>query len=203
MGCCQRALATEVPPQFTWGARLKGVKHPAVVALTNGWLGYLVTADQYKAGKYDQALKEYEQLLERKGDDPRLHFNAGTAAYQNRQYDEATKQFDQAVSSPDLKLQELGYYNRGNSLFRLGEQTADPTKRTETWQKSLKDFELSMHLNPQDTDANFNHEFVKRKLEELKEQQEGQNEEQAVLVVPVYEDDHGETERGKVGQPDR
>ena len=36
---------------------------------------------EYNAGKYDQALKEYEKLLENKKDDPRLHFNAGAAAY--------------------------------------------------------------------------------------------------------------------------
>jgi Ca-activated chloride channel family protein len=130
---------------------------------------------EYKAGKYEDALKEYERLLQKKADDPRLHFNAGTAAYQNHQYDEAAKQFDQALGSPDLKLQELGYYNRGNSLFRLGEQIPDPAKRTEAWEKSLKDFELTTRLNPQDADAKFNHEFVKRKLEELKQQQQQQD----------------------------
>src|SRR5271157_5772278 len=29
---------------------------------------------EYKDGKYEQALKDYRQLLERKGDDSRLHF---------------------------------------------------------------------------------------------------------------------------------
>ncbi len=128
----------------------------------------------YKAGKYDESLKEYEQLLQRKTDDPRLHFNAGAAAYRNRQFDQATKQFDDALASPDLKLQELAFYNRGNSHFYLGEQTPDPKKRTEAWEKALKDFDASLKLNPQDADAQFNKEFVKRKLEELKQQQQQQ-----------------------------
>ncbi|HEY5915075.1 MAG TPA: VWA domain-containing protein [Verrucomicrobiae bacterium] len=129
----------------------------------------------YKDGNYDQAFKEYEQLLERKADDPRLHFNAGTAAYRNRQFDQAKKQFNDALASPDLKLQERAYYNRGNSLYYLGEQTPDPKKRTEAWEQALKDFDLSAKLNPQDADAKFNHEFVKRKLEELKQQQQQKN----------------------------
>src|SRR4051794_15660063 len=58
----------------------------------------------YKQGKYEQALKEYEQLLEKNSEDPRLHYNAGAAAFRNRQFDEALKQFDQALSSPDLNL---------------------------------------------------------------------------------------------------
>ena len=132
----------------------------------------------YKAGNYDQALKEYQQLLQRKNDDPRLHFNAGTAAYRNHQFDEAAKQFDQAVGTPDLKLQQLSYYNRGNAEYWMGEKNPDPSKRTEAWEKSLKDYELSMKLNLQDADARFNHDFVKKRLEELKKQQQQQNKSQ-------------------------
>ena len=129
---------------------------------------------EYKSGQYDQALKEYQQLLQRKGDDPRLHFNAGTAAYRNGQFDEAAKQFNQALTAPDLNLQGLAYYNEGNALFHLGEKIPDPKKRNETWQKSLNDYQSTLKLNPQDNDAKFNYEFVKKKLEELKQQQQQQ-----------------------------
>jgi Ca-activated chloride channel family protein len=127
---------------------------------------------EYEAGQYDQALKEYEHLLERKGEDPRLHFNAGTAAYRNQQFEEAAKQFSATVASPDLKLQELAYYNEGNALYHLGERNPDLKKRTEAWEKALADYQNTVKLNPQDADAKFNHEFVKKKLEELKQQQQ-------------------------------
>jgi len=133
---------------------------------------------EYKAGKYDESLKEYEQLLQKNNDDPRLHFNAGAAAYRNRQFDEAARQFNDALASPDLKLQGLSYYNRGNAQYWLGEQNMDPGKRTDAWEKALKDYELSLKLNAQDPDAKFNHEFVKRKLEELKQQQQQQQQSQ-------------------------
>jgi Ca-activated chloride channel homolog len=127
---------------------------------------------EYKAGQYDQALKEYERLLQKKSDDPRLHFNAGAAAYRNRQFDEAAKQFNATLASPDLKLQGLAYYNEGNSLYHLGEGNPDPKKRTESWEKAIQDYQSSMKLNPQDADAKFNYEFVKKRLEELKQQQQ-------------------------------
>jgi Ca-activated chloride channel family protein len=130
---------------------------------------------EYKAGKYDEALKEYERLLQKKSDDPRLHFNTGAAAYRNRQFEEAAKQFNATLASPDLKLQGLAYYNEGNSLYHLGEAIPDPKKRTESWEKALQDYQSSVKLNPQDADAKFNYEFVKRKLEELKQQQQQQN----------------------------
>jgi Ca-activated chloride channel family protein len=130
---------------------------------------------EYEAGKFDESLKEYQKLLEKQADDPRLHYNAGAAAYRSRQFDEATKQFNQALSTPDLNLQALSYYNRGNALFHLGDSLNDPSKRTETWEKSVKDFENTLKLKPEDHDAKFNRDFVKKKLEELKQQQQQQN----------------------------
>jgi Ca-activated chloride channel family protein len=129
----------------------------------------------YKAGDYDRALQEYQKMLERKKDDPRLHFNAGTAAYRDQKFDDAIKQFDEALASQDLNLQSLAYYNRGNSQFWQGQREPDPEKKKGAWEKSLQDFESSMKLNPKDTDAKYNHEFVKKMLEELKKQQQQKN----------------------------
>jgi neutral ceramidase len=40
-------------------AREKGAKMVGIVALTNGWLGYIVTPEQYKAGKYEPTMSFY------------------------------------------------------------------------------------------------------------------------------------------------
>jgi neutral ceramidase len=44
-------------------AREKEYKHPAVVALTNGWLGYIVSASQYRAGKYEATMSFYGEKI--------------------------------------------------------------------------------------------------------------------------------------------
>src|ERR1044071_6366225 len=117
------------------GASLKppaaGGKKPQLAAATAAVLLVLVPAGavgspssalrEYKTGKYDQALKDYQKLLERNQDDPRLHFNAGTSAYRSQTFAEAAKQFDKALASPDLSLQQSAYYNRGNTWYWLGE----------------------------------------------------------------------------------
>ncbi len=133
---------------------------------------------EYKAGDFSAALQDYKSLLGRKGDDPRLQFNAGTAAYQDQQFDEAAKQFSSVVNSPDVKLQELGYYNLGNTLYRLGERAPDPAKKSEAWESALKNYQNTLALNPQEADAKFNYDFVQKKLQELKQQQQQQQNQQ-------------------------
>jgi len=163
-----RGLGSQVTP-LSCGIYVLAV----LLLLPGGLFGSPANAlREYKDGKYEQSLKDYQQLLERKGDDSRLHFNAGAAAYRNHQFDEAAKQFDDAAVASDLRLQGMAYYNRGNTLYYLGEHDPDPSKRGETWKKSVQDFQNSLKLNPQDKDARFNLEFVKKKLEELKQQQQ-------------------------------
>ncbi len=129
---------------------------------------------EYNEGNYQDALKDYNQLLERKKDDPRLHFNAGAAAYQSHQLDQAAKEFNEALASPDLQLQQRAYYNHGNTLYRAGQQATDAEKKQAAWENAIKSYESAMKLNQQDPDAKFNQEFVKRQLEELKKQQQSQ-----------------------------
>lgn len=135
---------------------------------------------EYKRGDYEDALKEYQQLLQKGRDDPRLHFNAGTAAYRDGRFDVATNQFSAALDSRDLNLQEAAYYNRGNSLYRLGETSQNPNGKTQAWEQAIKDYELSLKLNRQDADAKYNLEFVTKRLEELKKQQSKSNQQKNI-----------------------
>ena len=127
---------------------------------------------EYRSGRYDAAFNEYQQALQKKADDPRLHYNAGAAAYRDQKFDEAARHFGAALAAPDLRLQEQAYYNLGNTLFRLGDALPDPKKKQEAWENSVKGFESTLKLNPQDADAQFNRDFVKQRLEELRQQQQ-------------------------------
>src|SRR5207249_2942727 len=70
---------------------------------------------RYEAGKYDLALREYKRLLLETPDDPRLHFNAGAAAFQAKDFEQARSQLKAALVTQDLQLQERTYYNLGNT----------------------------------------------------------------------------------------
>lgn len=127
---------------------------------------------QYEAGHFKDAYQEYSRLLERHPNDPRLHYNAGAAAYQAGKYDDALAHFSAASTASDLNLQQHAYYNLGNSLYQVGEQEAAPDKKMQSWQQSVRQFEAALKLNPKDADAQHNLDFVKKKIEELKQQQQ-------------------------------
>ncbi|HKQ37409.1 MAG TPA: VWA domain-containing protein [Verrucomicrobiae bacterium] len=130
---------------------------------------------QYEAGKYQSALREYRNALREKKDDPRLHFNAGTSAYQAQNYEKAVEYLNSALLTSDPDLQERTYYNRANALYRLGEATTDPKEKMQQWEDAVSSYESALKLNPNDADARFNLELVKEKLEELKKQQQQQD----------------------------
>jgi Ca-activated chloride channel family protein len=127
---------------------------------------------QYEAGRYESALREYRNALRERKDDPRLYFNAGTAAYQAKNYAKAAEYLNSALITPDLDLQRHAYYNRGNALYRLGEASSDPKEKIQQWEEALSSYESALKLDQKDTDAKFNHDLVKQKLEELKKQQQ-------------------------------
>lgn len=133
---------------------------------------------KYEAGQFKDSYQEYTRLLRQHPDDPRLQYNAGTAAYQAKKFEEATKHFSGATTAPDLKLQQQAYYNLGNALFRQGEAEVSLPKKSELWDQSAKEYESALRLEPTDPDAKFNLEFVRRKLEDLKQEQEKQKQQQ-------------------------
>lgn len=129
---------------------------------------------KYNNREYKGALEEYQKLIERSPNDPRLHYNAGAAAYHANKLDQAAERFRAAAASPDLDLQQQSFYNLGNTEFRLGESNSNVQERMASWEQALQHYEAALRLNPADADAIHNRDLVKRRLEELKQQQQEQ-----------------------------
>jgi Ca-activated chloride channel family protein len=142
------------------------------------WSGRAASASKawrdYGAGKFERALHQYEDLLEKKPNDPRLNFNAGDAAFQSGFYDKALKRFNSSLATEDLALQEQSFYNLGNTHYRLGAEDQDTSKKQANWEQAVSSYESALKLNSGDADAKHNLEWVKKRLEELKQQQEQQ-----------------------------
>ena len=106
---------------------------------------------------------------------PRI-YNDGVTAYRSNDFARAATLFESATSSPDRDLQQRALYNLGNTSYRLGE--AKTPQAQQLWQRAIKSYESALALDPHDADARFNHDFVKKKLEELKKQQQQQQNQQ-------------------------
>ncbi|GAA5481080.1 VWA domain-containing protein [Haloferula sargassicola] len=100
------------------------------------------------------------------------NYNDGTNDYASGEFESAAEKLKSSLETSDLELQEKAYYNLGNSHYRMGQAESEADKKIEQWEKSVKAFDDSLSLNPQDEDAKFNRDFVQRKLEELKQQQQ-------------------------------
>ncbi len=121
----------------------------------------------YAKGDYKSALREYQALLREEPENSRLQFNAGAAAFKLGQSAEALKHFEGATRDPDLNLQGNAYYNLGTVFAKLGEQAdADPEKLGHL-EQALKNFDGALQLKPDNADAKYNRDLVKKRLEEL------------------------------------
>jgi Ca-activated chloride channel family protein len=132
---------------------------------------------EYQQGNFEEAFKEYERLAQSHPDDPRYRFNAGSSAYRAGNYTNAVQHFVGTLASPDLKLQHDSFYNLGNAQYRLGESAQDASIRQSSWEGAVKSFDAALKLDPKDDRSRQNLDFVRQRLEELKQQKQ-QNQEQ-------------------------
>ena len=124
---------------------------------------------EYESGNFQSAQAGFEMLLAKKPGDARLHFNAGTAAFQSTNYTVALAHLNAALTNADVNLQQRAYYNIGNTLFRLGEASDAIPEKQKQWEQSLKSYQNAVALRTNDLDAVFNLRFVNYKLAELRE----------------------------------
>ena len=132
--------------------------------------------ERYRKGDFATSRQEYERLAQEKPDDFRLRFNAGAAAYRMDDFAGAAGLFEQVLRSPDLELQQQGWYNLGNARYRAGEAEQDPDKKREQWQQALSSYTAALKLNPGDPSAQANYKAVQQAIQTMPQpppQQEG------------------------------
>lgn len=117
----------------------------------------------YNEGKIDEALSKYRDAQIENPDSPQLHYNIGSALHQKKNYEDALNEFDKAINSKDVELQARAYYNLGNTHYRTGKLL-----------EAIEDYKKCLDINPDDEDAKYNIEFIRKKIKEQlkKEEQE-------------------------------
>tara|TARA_R110002096_G_scaffold54841_1_gene141336 strand:+ start:1414 stop:3552 length:2139 start_codon:yes stop_codon:yes gene_type:complete len=157
--------------------------------------------DAYVAEDYDAAIRTYEGALTDKSsahDKTRLQMGIGAAAFRSGDFERAAEAYGQALLNTTDKLREHALYNLGNTLFRQGEaglsntespdnpdglqSLSAPTEAMDStilqWEGAIEHYESALSLNQQNEQAGHNLELVKKRLEELKSQQEQEQEQQ-------------------------
>jgi Ca-activated chloride channel family protein len=127
--------------------------------------------DAYRDGKFEDAYGQFQQSLKshpQSRAEDKLQFDSGAAAYKLKDYNRALESFSQALLTPDTGLQSKGHYNLGNTLYQRGETEKSDTKKLSDWTNALSHYEQTLKIDPQDKDAKDNYEYVKKKIDELK-----------------------------------
>jgi len=132
----------------------------------------------YQAGQFDQAQSLYVEArsgVEAKSEDAfRLHLNLGDALYQQKKYGEARKEFEQAQASETMELPAQSAYNIGNTYFKEAMQTRDQNQALELLKQAVASYWKTLELTPDDEDAKYNLEVVRRHLDVKQQQQQPQ-----------------------------
>ena len=131
----------------------------------------------YQQGKFENAYKEFQETLKshpQSRAEEKLQFDSAAAAYKLKDYNKALESFSQALLTPDTGLQTKGHYNLGNTLYQRGEMQKTDDKKLSDWTNALDHYEQTLKLDPQNKEAKENYEYVKRKIDELKNKKEQQ-----------------------------
>ncbi len=116
----------------------------------------------YRKGKYEEALKKYQEALVHEPDNPKIHYNIARALYKMEQYDEAISEFQLGLLEKDKIFHANTFYNIGNCQFKKGQLNA-----------AIESYKTTLLLNPEDIEAKQNLEFCNKIKEQLQNQPQG------------------------------
>ncbi len=120
-------------------------------------------------GAYERALKFYRDAEIEKPESPEVSYNIGNVNYQREKYEDALEKYYRALSVDEPENQAATYYNMGNALYRAGK-----------YPEAIQTYQKCLDINPDDEDAKYNLEFVRKKMKEMldREAQRQQNQQQ-------------------------
>ena len=151
--------------------RTAGATAALLILLTSFSFATAPGIDAYHEGKFEDAYSQFQQTLkshpESRAED-KLQFDSGAAAYKLKDYNKALESFSQALLTRDTGLQSRGHYNLGNTLYQRGETEKSDEKKLSDWTNALNHYDQTLKLDPQNREAKDNYDYVKKKIEELK-----------------------------------
>ena len=134
----------------------------------------------FKQGDYASSAKEYEEALQKDPESDIVHFNLGTALYKKEDYDQALEHLQQALLSDQASIRQKAHYNLGNTFYQSGlkYEQGHLENAISFLEKSVVEYQRALELNPKDSDAKDNVDFVKKELERLKKKLKEQKSQQ-------------------------
>ncbi|MCK5453526.1 MAG: tetratricopeptide repeat protein [Calditrichia bacterium] len=121
----------------------------------------------FEKEQWDESLQHFQDALLDDPEHPVGHYNVGESLYKKKNYEEALKSYEKALSTPEIAMREKIYYNLGNTYYQLNK-----------YQEAIQSYIKALDLDPDDQDAKHNLELVRAKLKEMAQKQPMENQQQ-------------------------
>lgn len=123
----------------------------------------------YRQGEYGKAGKIYEEGLSKDVEYPKLNYNLANVRYQTDRYQAALKLYQKGTDSANK------YLLLGNIPYELAENAQNPGQKIMKYQQALESYKDGIIKYPRDVKLKYNYEFVKKKLEDIQNQDQKSN----------------------------
>jgi Ca-activated chloride channel homolog len=101
-----------------------------------------------RKGRFEEALRKYQEALVLEPDDVRIHYDQGRALYRLNRHPEAIAELQLGLLAKDRRLRARSLYNIGNAHFRQGRLDA-----------AIVSYSQALLLDPKDLQAKQNLEY--------------------------------------------
>jgi Ca-activated chloride channel family protein len=138
-----------------------------LLAFGTGWtIGDVERGNRhYRAGRYAEAVREYEKVVKAGKAAPFVHYNLGTALLRLGRHREAQTHLQLATRETDAELKQRAHYNLGNRYLEEARKGDSGQQATELLDAAVEAYKHALRLNPRDMDAKWNLELALRERE--------------------------------------
>lgn len=120
---------------------------------------------EFKNGNFSEAEVNYRKSLDKEYS-PKAQFNLGDALYEQKNYEDAQKNFSEvAERNVSKEIESDAYYNLGNTYMAQ-----------EKYAEAFDSYKKSLKSNPKNDDARYNLEYARWKM--IQQQQQNQQQQQ-------------------------
>ncbi|MBR5216508.1 MAG: tetratricopeptide repeat protein, partial [Bacteroidales bacterium] len=123
--------------------------------------------NEFKNGNFSEAEVNYRKSLDKEYS-PKAQFNLGDALYEQKNYEDAEKNFSEVTERKVSKeIESDAYYNLGNTYMAQ-----------EKYAEAFDSYKKSLKANPKNEDARYNLEYARWKMIQQQQQQNQQQDNQ-------------------------
>ena len=121
--------------------------------------------EAYQKGEFEAAISSFRMLTDSLGvDEEPVLLNLANAYFQQNDTTNAAQYYSRVLGSEDTKLRSLAYQQMGII-----------NRQQNKHKEALSDFKSSLRSNPQNEEARYNYELLKKMMDEQEQQQQNEN----------------------------